>query len=229
MKSTELKGLAVVSISTGEKLGTISEMLLDSKAEKVAAFDIETGGGGMLSSQPSSMKQITSQDVHAIGPDALTVNDASALKEPAGNEQTLALSAIMDEKVVTEGGTYIGKVASVDIDEKTMVVNALEVSAGFFKSNKMVAKADFVTIGDELVIVADSVATEPSPQEKEKEAEKADEAQNKAEDAQGKVEDAEQKAEDAQMKVDEAQKKMDSVPTKVTEVYGVRTKSPSEQ
>lgn len=229
MKSTELKGLAVVSIGTGEKLGTISEMQLDSKAEKVAAFDVETGGGGMLSSQPSSTKQITSQDVHAIGPDALTVNDASALKDPAGNGQTLALSAIMDEKVVTEGGTYVGKVASVDIDEKTMVVNALEVSAGFFKSNKMVAKEDFVTIGDELVIVADSVATEPSPQEKDKEAEKADEAQKKAEDAQGKVDDAEQKAEDAQVKVDEAQKKMDSVSTKVTEVYGVRTKSPSEQ
>ena len=225
MKSTELKGLAVVNIGTGEKLGTIAEVLLDPKAEKVSAFEIETGGGGMLSGQPSSMKQVSAQDVHAIGPDAMTVQDASALKDPSGGE-TLALSAIMDEKVVTEGGTFVGKVASAEIDETSMSVTGLDVSAGFFKSNKMVAKADFVTIGDELIIVHDSVTAEPAPEAKD---ELAADAQKRASEAQDKVMDAEKKVKDAQGKVDMAQKEASTIPPTVTEVYGSRGTGPSEQ
>ena len=232
MKSTELKGLAVVSIGSGEKLGTISEIQLDSKAEKVKAFDVETSAGGMLSGQPSSMKQVSAQEVHAIGPDAMTVQDASALKEPSAGEM-LAVSAIMDEKVVTEGGTFVGKVASADIDEKSMSVTALEVSAGFFKSNQMVAKADFVTIGDELIIVNDSVCAEPAPQEKDElvgdAQKKAQDAQKKANEAQDKAMDARKKVEDAQGKVDTARKEASTIPPTVTEVYGSRGTGPSEQ
>ncbi len=167
MKTTHIKGLSVVSIGTGEKLGSVSEVLLDAKAEQVAAFAVETGGGGgMLSSQPSSTNWIAAANVHAIGPDALTVQDASALAETGGDDsETIALALLMGEKVVTEGGTYLGQVASVEIDEATMAVSALEVSPGFFKSNRMVAKADFITVGEELVIVSDSVVAAPPPAE----------------------------------------------------------------
>ena len=168
MKSSDIKGIAVVSIGTGEKLGTVSEILLKPQADQISAFTIETGGGsGMLSGQPSSPKELSAADVHAVGPDALTVQDASVLREAPGGGETLALTAIMDEKVVTEGGTFVGKVAALEFDETTMAVNGLEVSSGFFTSNQVVDRADFITIGDELIIVSDSVCAEPPPAETE--------------------------------------------------------------
>lgn len=163
MKTTHIKGLSVVSIGSGEKLGTVSEILIDPNADRVMALAVETGGGsGILSSQPSATRWIAADNVHAVGPDALTVQDASVLSEAGGDDSTTtALSLLMDEKVMTEGGTYVGKVASVEIDEVTMAVTGLEVSSGFFKSNRTVAKADLMTVGEELVIVADSVCAEP--------------------------------------------------------------------
>jgi uncharacterized protein YrrD len=162
MKTTHVKGLSVVSIGTGEKLGNVSEILLDSNADRITALAVETGGGGgMLSSQPSDTKWLAADDVHAIGPDALTVRDASVLSDAGGDSSaTTAISLLMDEKVVTEGGTFVGKVVAVEIDPTSLAVTGLEVSSGFLKSNQTVAKADLLTVGEELVIVADSVGAD---------------------------------------------------------------------
>ena len=43
-----------------------------------------------------------------------------------------------------------------------MSVTGLEVSPGFFKSNKVVSKNDVITVGDEIVIVTDAVCGAPS-------------------------------------------------------------------
>ncbi len=48
MNTNHVNGLTVVSIGTGERLGSVSEILLDPAAEHVAAFAIDAGGGGGL-------------------------------------------------------------------------------------------------------------------------------------------------------------------------------------
>ena len=158
MNTSHVNGLSVVSIGTGEKLGSVSEILLDPAADHIAAFAIDDGAsGGLLSSQPPSTRWVNAQDVHAIGPDAMTVPDASVLRDAADDTEMTPLSVLIGEKVVTEGGTYVGQVAAAEIDENSMTVTGLEVSPGFFKSNKVVGRADLITVGDEMVIVADAV------------------------------------------------------------------------
>ena len=160
MNTNHVNGLAVVSIGTGEKLGSVTEILLDPNAERISAFAVDSGSGGILSAQGSKTRWIAADQVRAIGPDAMTVQDASVLSDTAADGETIALSMVMGEKVVTEGGTYVGQVASMDIDDSSMTVSGLEVSAGFFKSTRLVAKDDLITVGDELIIVNDSVCTD---------------------------------------------------------------------
>jgi sporulation protein YlmC with PRC-barrel domain len=158
MNTSHVNGLSVVSIGTGERLGSVSEILLDPTADRIAAFAIDDGAsGGLLSSQPPSTRWVNAQDVHAIGPDAMTVQDDSVLRDSAGDTDMTPLSVLVGEKVVTEGGTYVGQVAAAEIDETSMNVTGLEVSPGFFKSNTVVGKAELITVGDAMVIVADSV------------------------------------------------------------------------
>ena len=157
MNTNSVNGLTVVSIGTGERLGSVSEILLDPAADRVAAFAIDAGGGGLLSGSTPQTRWVAATDVHAIGPDAMTIENDSVLSEtPAAGEMT-PISVLVGEKVVTEGGTFVGQVASAEIDEQTMSVTGLEVSPGFFKSNKIVSRDDVITVGNEMVIVTDAV------------------------------------------------------------------------
>ena len=52
MNTNHVNGLPVVSIGTGERLGSVSEILLDPAADHVTAFAIAAGGGGLLPARP---------------------------------------------------------------------------------------------------------------------------------------------------------------------------------
>ena len=162
MNTNHVNGLTVVSIGTGERLGSISEILLDPAADRVAAFAVDAGGGGLLSGFAPQTRWVSASDVHAIGPDAMTIENDSVLHEAPDAGEMTPISVLVGEKVVTEGGTYVGQVASAEIDEQTMSVTGLEVSPGFFRSNKVVSKDDVITVGDEMVIVTDAVCGTPS-------------------------------------------------------------------
>jgi len=162
MNTNHVNGLTVVSIGTGERLGSVSEILLGPAADHVAAFAIAAGGGGLLSSSTPQTRWVSANDVHAIGPDAMTVENDSVLRESPDAGEMTPISVLVGEKVVTEGGTFVGQVASAEIDEHTMSVTGLEVSPGFFKSKKLVSTVDVITVGDEIVVVADAVCGPPS-------------------------------------------------------------------
>jgi uncharacterized protein YrrD len=164
MNTNHVNGLTVVSIGTGERLGSVSEILLDPAADHVAAFAIDAGGGRLLSGSAPQTRWISANDIHAIGPDAVTVENDSVLRESPDAGEMTPISVLVGEKVVTEGGTFVGQIASAEIDEQTMSVTGLEVSPGFFKSNKVVSKDDVITVGDEIVVVTDAVCGTPSTQ-----------------------------------------------------------------
>lgn len=165
MKSQHVNGISVVSIGTGEKVGSVSELLLDLHEKRIAAFVL--GGssgltGGVLSSDAAPPQYLPADQVHAIGPDALTVQDGTVVNETGPAEDVTPLSDLTKRKVVTEGGTYVGQIASVELDEQSMRLTHLEVSPGFFKSNQMVDTGQIITVGPEMVIVDDAVCEDPS-------------------------------------------------------------------
>lgn len=161
MNSKHLKGLTVISIADGERLGTIEHVYLDPGQKRLVGFSIRPPGGGPFA-QPDQAAPtlIDVDDVHALGQDAVTLSDKNAIKGDNTRAQLdglLELDDLTKLKAVTEGGTYVGDVASIDVADRGFALHQLEVSPGFFKSNKHVETSQIVSIGHDLVVVADAV------------------------------------------------------------------------
>ncbi len=161
MNSKRLKGLTVISIADGEKLGAIDRIFLDPATKRVVGFSIRHGGVlGLDAATGEAKRLIDVDDVHAVGPDAMTVADKGSLR---GDQTRAQLSSLLDladvakRKVVTDGGTYVGEVASEELDDRTFRLDAVEVSPGFFKTNIHVPIAQVINIGNELIVVDDAV------------------------------------------------------------------------
>lgn len=163
MNSKQLKGLAVISIQDGEKLGTIDRVFIDADAKKVVGFGVGQGGGLLPMAESSEPELIDVDDVHAVGHDAVTLADKGAIRGDqtrAQLEGLMELDELIKLKVVTEGGTVVGEVASVEINDRGFAFRELEVSPGFFKSNRHLPIREVISIGLDLVVVDNAVIAE---------------------------------------------------------------------
>ena len=159
MNNKQVDGIAVISIADGRKLGTVDHIYFDPLEKKVVGFAVSSGGG-LLSPEMGSGGIIDAADVHSLGQDAMTVKDGSALRGDDVSERYSSLVDIGDlikEKVVTEGGELVGQVVSIEFDQTSYRLQEVEVSPGYFKSNKRVPADQVTSIGQDVVIVADAV------------------------------------------------------------------------
>ena len=164
MNSKQLKGLAVISIKDGEKLGTINQVFLDPGAKRIVGFAVQQGGGGLLAPADAGAPELIDvDDVHAIGPDAVTLSDKGAMRGDqtrAQLDRLMELDDLTKLKTVTEGGTALGGVASAEIDDRSFALRELEVSTGLFSSNRHVPIGEVLSIGHDLVVVSDVAAAD---------------------------------------------------------------------
>lgn len=160
VNSKHLHGLAVISIADGEKVGTIDRVFVDMSAKRIAGFSIAQSSG-MLHLQPGGDAEfVDADDVHALGPDAMTLSDRNAVRGDsvgARLDSLIELGDLLRHKVVTDGGTSLGQVASLEFEPTTFAVDSLEVSPGFFQSNIQVPAEQVLNVGSELVVVEESV------------------------------------------------------------------------
>jgi uncharacterized protein YrrD len=164
MKNSQLKGLGVISVAEGKKLGTVGRVYFDSERRSVAGFVVHEGGG-LLSTEPDRSRVLDASEVHSLGPDALMVANESVMR---GEEMTARYADLVDlddlltRKAVTEGGTRVGDVAAVDVDEQTFALRAVEVSPGFFQTNREIPANQVVSVGHDVVVMSDEVCA-PEP------------------------------------------------------------------
>lgn len=125
MRADELKGRAVVTLADATKIGRIDDVLFDKNYRTVLGFRVKAG---ML----SHAEALPRAGVSAIGPDAVTVADQSAVNnedrfaELAGS---LSLDSAQRMKVVTEGGELLGMVKAVELDDAAEHVQAYTLDA----------------------------------------------------------------------------------------------------
>jgi sporulation protein YlmC with PRC-barrel domain len=166
MNSKHINGITVVSLDAGEKLGSVNDIVFEEDGRRIAALGVHVASGSRAAdlADPS---WLTAKDVHAIGPDALTVQSVSALHDAPPADATLHLGDLLKRKVVTENGAYVGQVASVEIADAGPTVTAIEVSPGLLKSNLMIPIDQVANIGEEMVIVSDAVVANQTGAESE--------------------------------------------------------------
>lgn len=159
MNSKDAKGLSVIAIADGKKVGTVSHLYVDLAGRQVVGFGA-TEGGGFLRSHSGGEELIDIEDVHSVGPDAVTLKDLGAVdgsRTSAHQADLIHGDDLNGRKVVTENGTELGDVASFEFDPNSYAITAVEVSPGLFKSHRMVNMADVMTIGDDALVVRNSV------------------------------------------------------------------------
>lgn len=158
MNTRHIDGITVVSVNAGERLGRVIDLSLDADGRQVTALVVQSGGGGMLAVEPPELWWLPAEGVRAIGPDALTVDDAVSLREFPPEADSVQVSQILKRQVITESGVAVGPVAALEIDERRMTITALEISTGFLKSNRMVSAEHLISVGPELIVVQDAVS-----------------------------------------------------------------------
>ena len=127
-RARDLHRRAVVDVQEGTKVGQIDDLLLDPDGQHVAGYIVQRGSA--LLGQGSRVL-VAATAVHAVGPDAVTVQRTDAEDTAEDTSALPRLSDLIGHKVVSEGGKLLGVVEDVLLDDNGMriVGYALE-SAG---------------------------------------------------------------------------------------------------
>jgi len=123
----ELAGLAVVSLTGGDRLGRVDDVIFDSGAAAVVGVLVDRDG---MFSKP---KYLEATHVRAVGSDALTIDSETALTDfdPATLGATMLPMKPLDGRpVLTEAGTIVGKIADIAVDTDTLRVPYFVISTG---------------------------------------------------------------------------------------------------
>ncbi len=121
MHSDKLKGMAVVSVGEGARLGRVEESLFDPQDLRLAAFRIKGDGGTFI---------VPLEKVQTIGADAVMVESSAATQVAAADSTLVGWDALQKRKVVDESGTLLGTVNNMDLDTTTGEVLNLTVRKG---------------------------------------------------------------------------------------------------
>jgi uncharacterized protein YrrD len=164
MTTPLVKGMPVVSLHDGSTLGMIDHVYVDPERRTVVGFTFHQGGS-LFGGGASGL--VDSADVHAFGPDAVTIPDVSVVRSDVAvasrRRDLLELEDLLHRPVITAGGMLVGQVAAVQFSEVSYQLTALDVLEAGTHEHRRLEAAAIQTIGEEWIIVAepasDSTAT----------------------------------------------------------------------
>lgn len=163
MNSKHLNGLQVLNVDGGAKLGTVSRAYVDREAKRIAGFAYSAGGGFMrVESEP----KLDTSEVRSLGPDALMIEHDLGDSGASVSERyhtLLVLDEMHNRPILTENGTAVGKIASIDFDNHSYELAQIEISPGYFKTHSTVPIDQVITVGPDYVIVDDAVCAPTAP------------------------------------------------------------------
>ena len=125
--SRQLLGRPVVSIAEGVRLGTIRDILVNPPTGRVLGFVVQTDA------RERDTLVVPTEDVSAVGPDAITVQDRSRLRPLASLPELMTTVAqqmpIKGKAVFTREGKHLGQIDDFTLDTQGFTVDAYLVSA----------------------------------------------------------------------------------------------------
>jgi sporulation protein YlmC with PRC-barrel domain len=151
MHADTIKGLGVVSIESGAKLGSVDDLLFDSRGLRLAALHISADG---------QQGVIPYEQVRAIGENAVTISaDSAVLWASSGSELASlpTLAAFKKLKVVDEAGTLLGTVQHVEVRPEDGRISELTVHKGGILGlggeTTIIPAGEITSVGDEVIVV----------------------------------------------------------------------------
>lgn len=158
-KWSDIRGLAVVAINTGKKLGTVEDFYFDPQTSAVRALLVKTGLFGH--------RAIPSGSVNTVGVHAVTIEDEDLLIQERDDKQlsTLPLGqGLLKYRVLSEAGTVIGTVGNVLLETTpaTMRIDSFELAAGLRERitghYPVLPASSVVRYGQDVIVIANQTA-----------------------------------------------------------------------
>jgi uncharacterized protein YrrD len=159
--SQELQGKSVISVSNGQVIAKVVDVLIDPDPPQVAAVVTAKGGGGILKRQ-EEIEAIPSNEVQVWGQDAVLVSGPDVvvrISELPGSEKWLSVAdQIRGHDVISTEGTRIGALNDVVVDTDGQFVSydlaqAYTVGEGSAAKIKQIPVEATSSLGRDVLIV----------------------------------------------------------------------------
>lgn len=154
---SDLIGKTVVSAETGNRLGSVSDALLEEGGGRIVGLVL---GSGLLAKE----HVMPFEDVQTLGGDAVLARTEAGILGPQrwreSGARTTRSTELRGREVVTAGGERLGSVSDVMVNEKTGAFDAVEVAwghrlAGLHSRHSLVRASRDLRIGPHAVVVPD--------------------------------------------------------------------------
>jgi sporulation protein YlmC with PRC-barrel domain len=151
MNATEIKGKAVISVTTGARLGRVEEVLLDPGSLAVAALRVSAEGQQAL---------IPFDQVQSLGSDAVMVpgdDVAQWIATSSAADGLVSIDGLKHLKVVDDTGTLLGMPRAIAVDSQDGRLLQLQVhkggTLGIGGETVTVPGSDLAGVGDDVLVV----------------------------------------------------------------------------
>ncbi len=124
MNAADIKGRAVITVTTGARLGRVDDVLLDPTTLALVAFRVTAAGQQAL---------IPFAQVQSLGSDAVMVpgdDVAQWATTSSAAEGLVSFDALNNYKVVDEAGTFLGTPRGLTLDPSDGRLQQLDVHKG---------------------------------------------------------------------------------------------------
>ena len=166
--SKKLLGMPVLSLESGEKIGTVKDYIIDPQALKIAAILLERNGGWARETRIITFEHIKNAGEHAI-----TVGISKCAVRASAVPEIMSLAKqntrLIGAKIITGQGNLLGTAEEFYFDPANGQIIALELSGHLldtlFKGRGYLRAAYIKTLGRHAVIVSEEAAENLERQE----------------------------------------------------------------
>jgi uncharacterized protein YrrD len=157
-----VKGLPVITMAEGKQIGKVDDLVVDPERKAVSWLRLHSGGllGG-------ERLWVSTEAVHGVGEDAVTINAEADARAAADAPAALALvkgkRGIIGNKVMTENGERLGEVRDYEFNPDTFALTSLSIppSMGLAGATLLIAGDKLLTIGEDVIVVANAAVMRP--------------------------------------------------------------------
>jgi uncharacterized protein YrrD len=159
-KWSDLRGIAVVSLSDGRKVGTCDDFYFDLTTHRVYGLRVKTGMFGH--------KILLAANISAIGRDAITTPNEEGLRSESEERQVSKMAsgeALHSYRVMSASGTLVGTVGNVLLDSSTptaLSIAAYELTGGLREKlgghYPTFPASQVLSYGQDVLVVSDELA-----------------------------------------------------------------------
>lgn len=151
-KSSEILNLKIVSITEGQEIGVVKELVINPAGGSVAALVVDDGKWFF------GAKVLPYMAISGIGEYAVMVENSDNLVAVSASPDIVALLnagiKIIGAKVLTKSGKIQGKATEYTVDENGKIVSC-EIELVDGKGTTQLASDKILTFGKDVIIVAE--------------------------------------------------------------------------